>query len=146
MASHEFLNKFCTTRAAAPDKKVSLKPKILDCKPTINASTFFPSPFPNLLLTYQTVVEEKLWGFNQELFTGVPEIWPKKTTLGFVPTFFCLFITFYIPTRFRHSDFFPLIMVRNRPLKKTEESQVKGGEMDDRTIMSATPSLPSLSS
>ena len=51
---------------------------------------FFPSPFPNLLLTYQTVVEEKLWGFNQELFTGVPEIWPKKTTLGFVPIFFCL--------------------------------------------------------
>ena len=31
------------------------------------------------------------------------------------------------------------VMVRNRPLNKTEESQVKGGEMDDRTIMSATP-------
>ena len=36
----------------------------------------------------------------------------------------------------------PLIVVRNRPLNKTEESQAKRGEMDDRTIMSAT--LPSL--
>ena len=137
MASHEFLNKFCTTRLLTKSFLKAQNSWLQTNYKRLNF--FFPSPFPNLLLTYQTVVEEKLWGFNQELFTGVPEIWPQKTTLGFVLTFFCLFITFYIPTRFRHSDFFPLIMVRNRPLKKTEESQVKGGEMDDRTIMSATP-------
>ena len=136
MASHEFLNKFCTTRLLT---KSFLKAQNSWLQTNYKRLNFFFLP---LFLTYYSHIK-RLWrknfGVSIKSYLQVPEIWPKKTRLGFVPTFFCLLSHFISQLDFVIQIFSPLIMVRNRPLNKTEESQVKGGEMDDRTIMSATP-------